>query len=283
MLAGVPVLALAAFGGGGGSDPTRSAASRGWVGGKVAPAPEAALPTLAAQRAAIRRLLPLGVPIYCSGGRGRYVALTLDDGPSELTPQFHRLLKRYGVRPTFFVVGGNMTSATLAGYARAHAKLGAVGDHTWTHANLSQVSDAQVEEEIVRAKVAIERVTGAPVLVFRPPQGAHTAMVARVTRENGMLEILWNTESRDWDGSKTARQIADNVLAGLKPGSIVVMHETKPETLAALRDFVLPELERRNLKAVTVPELLALDPPSLAQVRDDGARGACGRGQYDGT
>jgi peptidoglycan/xylan/chitin deacetylase (PgdA/CDA1 family) len=277
----VPTIALTAFGGSGSS--TTSSGGR-WAGGKVKAAPGSAgeLVSAARQKAAVDRLIRFGVPIYCSGGRGNYVALTFDDGPSLLTPQFLKLLRDAGARATFFVVGANMTSSTFAGYARDDTKLGAMGDHTWTHAALGSLPEDQVVSEIGRAKRAIVKTTGAPVLVFRPPFASHSSTVGRVSNQFGMLEILWNTDSKDWAGRSWDR-IADNVLAGLAPGAIVLMHDTRSETIKALRSSILPALKLRGLKAVTLPELFALDPPSEAQVREDANRGACSHGQFDGT
>jgi peptidoglycan/xylan/chitin deacetylase (PgdA/CDA1 family) len=79
--------------------------------------------------------------------------------------------------------------------------------------------------------------------------------------------VLWNVDPRDWATSDW-RAIGDRVLAGLHPGAIVILHETRPQTLIALERIVLPALARRHLTAVSVPELLALDPPSLTQLRE---------------
>ena len=223
----------------------------------------------------------LGLPIYCAGSRGNYVALTFDDGPSLLTPQVHALLRSANARATFFIVGGNMVSPTFAAYARSDTRIGALGDHTWSHANLRDLGEGEVRAEIGRAKRAIVAATHAPVLLFRPPFAGQSSTVGRVTRSFGMLEILWNTDSRDWAGESWQR-ITDNVTAGLEPGSIILMHDTRPETVKALRYGILPELRLRGLKAVTLPELFALDPPSAEQVRADAARGACSH-QHDGS
>lgn len=272
-LVAVPTLVLTAFRG------SSSRAYVRWSGGKLT---RTLLPfvTAARQRAAVERLIRLGLPIYCAGAQGRYVALTFDDGPSEHTPRFHELLRFAGARATFFIVGANLRSPTFAAYARADARLGALGDHTWMHTALAGLPEDRVEEEIVRTKRAIEKETRSPVLVFRPPFASRDAAVERVVHSQGMVMVLWNTDSRDWTGVGW-REIADNVLRGLEPGSIVLLHDTRPATLRALRQVILPELDRRRLQAVSLPSLLALNPPSEAQLREDASRGACSRGHFD--
>ncbi len=274
----VPTLALTAFSGSGSSK--SDTADGRWAGGKSAPVRSGQLVGVARQRAAVQRLIRFGVPIYCAGNQGRYVALTFDDGPSLLTPQFLALLRGAHARATFFIVGGNMNSETFKRYAQQEVALGALGDHTWSHVALKDLPEEQVVSEIGKAKRAIIDATRAPVLVFRPPFAAHSSTVGRVTNQMGMLEILWNTDSKDWAG-RDWNHIADNVAAGLEPGSIVLMHDTRSETIKALKYAILPALRLRGLKAVTLPELFALNPPTEAQVRDDASRGACSRGQFD--
>ena len=87
-----------------------------------------------------------------------------------------------------------------------------------------------------------------------------------------MLEVLWNVDSGDSLGANYAG-IDRDVLAGLHPGSIILMHENRGQTIRALLT-IFAALARDHLRAVTVPELVTEDPPSLAQVRA-GGRG-CG-------
>lgn len=230
----------------------------------------------------MRRLVQLGLPIYCAGPQGRYVALTFDDGPSEHTPKVHQLLRAAGARATFFIVGGNLVSPTFAAFAREGAEIGALGNHTWMHTALAGLPEDSVVDEVVRTKRAIMKATHAPVLVFRPPFASRDASVERVVHANGMVMVLWNTDSRDWSGAAW-RQVGKNVVRGLEPGSIILMHDTRPASLEALRKVILPELRKRRLEAVTLPELIALNPPSERQLREDASRGSCSRGHYEGN
>jgi len=81
-----------------------------------------------------------------------------------------------------------------------------------------------------------------------------------------MLEVLWNVDSFDWAGANW-KGIARNVLHHLSPGAIVLMHENRGQTIRALKFIILPALRRLRYRLVALPELLALDPPSAAQVQ----------------
>jgi peptidoglycan/xylan/chitin deacetylase (PgdA/CDA1 family) len=211
----------------------------------------------------VNRLIPLGLPVYCGGARGHYVALTFDDGPGPYTHLALRKLRFFGDRATFFLVGKEL--ATQPSVPRQEGEIAALGDHTWTHPVLPALSPSRIREELLTAKIAVAQASGQPVTLFRPPYEARTPAIDRQARDLGMLEILWDVDSRDSAGANYAG-IAANVIQGLRPGSIILMHENRGQTIRALLT-ILPALRRRHLRAVSVPELLALDPPSLRQLR----------------
>jgi peptidoglycan/xylan/chitin deacetylase (PgdA/CDA1 family) len=74
-----------------------------------------------------------------------------------------------------------------------------------------------------------------------------------------MLQVLWD--------------VVDSAR-GIRPGSIVVLHDTRPESVTLLRT-ILRSLRARHLRAVTVPELLANDPPRLFRAADGSLRSSC--------
>ncbi len=103
------------------------------------------------------------------------------------------------------------------------------------------------------------------VRLFRPPYGAHDAAVDAEVRSHGMLQVLWSVDTEDSRGA-TADDIVATVRDEVRPGAIVLLHENRGTTRHAL-PRILDVLRRQHLRAVTVPELLAADPPSDAQLR----------------
>ena len=218
----------------------------------------------------IRRLIALGKPIYCAGRRGDEVALTFDDGPGPYTRLMLAKLHKHGVRATFFVVGRNIP--LLPDAPRQERAIGAVGDHTFTHPLLTAIAAGQAERQIVKTQRALERSSGGRVFLFRPPYGGHDATVDSIVRSHGLLEILWTVDSADSLGADYA-QIERNVIAGLHPGAIILMHENHGQTIRAML-AIFAALQRRHLHAVSVPQLLTDDPPSADQL--SGTGGGCG-------
>lgn len=220
----------------------------------------------------ISRLATLGLPIYCGGPHGNAVAFTFDDGPGVYTHYAVRKLRDAHERATFFVVGRSMDA--WPNWLPKELTVGAIGDHTYTHPVLTELSPAQITSEIERTKLKIEAATGQPIYLFRPPYGAHGPTVEHIVQRLGLLEIMWSVDSRDSLGADWAG-IIRNVEAGLRPGAIILMHENRGQTIRALTTL-LPELQRRHLRSVALPELFATDPPSVAQVRHGEA--ACAGG-----
>jgi len=215
-------------------------------------------------RLAVARFALLGKPIYCGGHRNRVVALTFDDGPGPYSHLALRLLRRYDAHATFFLVG-----RLLERWRQIPAHeltLGALGDHTWSHVDLAKLSQRAIAGELIRTRQALASLVHVEVRLFRPPYGASDAAVEQVVRRLQLLEVLWNVDSLDSEGANAA-QIARNVVAHLSSGAIVLMHENRGQTIKALAFTLLPELRRLHYHLVSIPELLATDPPTTAQLR----------------
>jgi peptidoglycan/xylan/chitin deacetylase (PgdA/CDA1 family) len=200
------------------------------------------------------------------------VALTFDDGPGPYTRLVINKLRKRHLRVTFFLVGKQI--GFYPGLAAAERPVGAVADHTMTHPVLPGLTPSAIFDEIANAKTLIERAAGQPVEIFRPPYGARTPAVDAAAKALGLVQVIWTIDSRDSEGADYAG-IARNVIAGLHPGSIILMHENRGQTVRALAS-ILPALKRSHLQPVTLPTLLSADPPSLRQLRA-GGRG-CGLG-----
>ena len=221
----------------------------------------------------IHRLAELGRPIYCAGPRGNAVAFTFDDGPGPYTHYALKKLTQADERATFFVVGRSIDN--FPGWLSRELKVAALGDHTYTHPLLTSLSPDEIASQIGRTKSKIEGDSGQPVTLFRPPYGARNAAVDEAAKRLGLLDIIWNVDSADSLGANWAG-IIRNVEAGLHPGAIILMHENRGQTIRALTT-ILPELHRRHLRSVSLPELFASDPPSVQQVLK-GPAGCAGGG-----
>jgi peptidoglycan/xylan/chitin deacetylase (PgdA/CDA1 family) len=220
------------------------------------------VPTVHAQRAAVRGLLARRAIVSCGGGHGDAVALTFDDGPGPYTGRIVRILRRQHAHATFFVVGDRL--ALWPSLVRAEAAVGGVGNHTWSHPILTRLPHWLVWLEILRTQSAVEAEGPRAPQLFRVPYAIHSKATDEVALKLGLVEVFWNVDSGDDVAGVHVRQIVANVRRGLRPGAIVLMHDIHRRTLAAL-PLVLRAIHERGLRVVSVTELLATDPPAPGQ------------------
>jgi len=214
------------------------------------------------EKRALGIALRRGEPVYCGGGRGNAVALTFDDGPGLYSAAVLRVLRQWGASATFFLVGNRLQYWPKL--ARAESRLGTVGDHTWSHPRLTRISHWLVWLELMRTQYALRSEVGSRPVLFRTPYALHSPSTDQVARRLGLVEVFWDVDPRDDVRNARPAAIVRAVERGLRPGAIVVLHDIHPWTLRALPD-ILAAISRRGLRAVSVPELLALDPPSPGQ------------------
>ena len=193
--------------------------------------------------------------------RRKVVALTFDDGPGEATRPMLELLKAKRAKATFFVIGRNaqpdpavLQQMVLEGHE--------IGNHSWSHPDLSK-GGALATEQLASTNALIGQAIGEAPCIARPPYGQTGPPLEKVAKAQGMLLINWDIDPKDWTGPGP-EAIAERVLAGVKRGSIVVMHDGGAygmQTLAAL-PAIIAKLRKRGFEFVTVHDLLRLRRPA---------------------
>lgn len=211
---------------------------------------------LAAYRQSKASRVPLELKQAAPVRRGRpRIALTFDDGPHpKVTPQILALLARYHAKGTFFMVGTQV--ATFPDTAKAIARGGhELANHTFSHPNLEGLGPLGVQQELLRARVAIRNVTGRETHFFRPPGGRYNGEVRRAIADLGYRTVLWSSNILTHK-PREPRAIAQAMLAEIKDGAVVLLHNGDDYTVDVL-PLLLPELARRGYRFVTLSELLA--------------------------
>lgn len=179
----------------------------------------------------------------------RNVVLTIDDGPGPYTEAILEVLRRERVPAVFFWLGGNRYGIHHAATAVADGHM--VANHSMTHPRLPELGADGQQREIGEAQRILSEVSGRPVQYFRPPYGAYNAETIRIAREAGMQVALWSVDSRDWALESDPPQIIRNVMAGVHPGAIILLHERK-QTLAVLPELI-QSLRREGYRFVLLP------------------------------
>jgi peptidoglycan/xylan/chitin deacetylase (PgdA/CDA1 family) len=191
------------------------------------------------------------------------IALTFDDGPDTVyTPQILAILARKHVHATFFVLGQQVQrypSVTKRILREGHA----LGNHSFDHADLSRVSPARLDWEVISTDRLLRRYTGSHTAWFRPPYGSVNPFLLRRMQRMGYRVVNWSVDSNDWR-SLSANRVEANVLSAVRPGSIILQHcngnpkEILAGSVAAL-PAIIETLRAQGYTFVTVPELLMPD------------------------
>lgn len=187
---------------------------------------------------------------------GKYIALTFDDGPSSYTKDILAILKQYGVRATFFNLGTQADSDSLAVLNDGHE----LASHTNQHMNLPDCDRDALRNEISTAADAIEGATQYRPQMIRAPYGAFTLNEWARAGDLISCNVLWNIDTLDWKRPGAAA-ITDEVLSGAYNGAIALMHDgggNRSQDIEALPE-IIEKLQAAGYKLVTVSELMELD------------------------
>ncbi len=190
----------------------------------------------------------------------KMVALTFDDGPDDnYTVEILDVLKKHKVPATFFLIGKRCELFPDV-VKRMVKEKHVVGNHTWSHPDISKLSEKEIIEEITKADKVIKKIAGYAPRLFRSPYGSLGRKEVELISSKGYKIISWNVDSLDWKGL-SAEEVKTNVLENVREGSIILQHsaggigEDLSGTVEAL-DEIIKVLKKDGYKFVTIDKLL---------------------------
>lgn len=180
-----------------------------------------------------RKLFPGGLWRIFSSEKKIY--LTFDDGPCpKVTPHVLDILDRYGIHATFFMVGENVKRYPEI-YKEICEKGHAVGNHTMHHMQGLRVSAKEYIDDVRLADSLINS------RLFRPPHGILRPSQLKELRESGFTLIMYDIVTRDYSSKQNKEKILERVKRFVKPGSIIVFHDSEKasgQMLPSLPDVI---------------------------------------------
>lgn len=197
--------------------------------------------------------------VYSEESSGKKVALTFDDWGTDYTiTQILDILDKYQIKASFFLrADGVEKNPNLA---RAIAEAGHdVGNHTYSHPELANLTPEQLQNEVVKAhQVITEAIQEKPAMIFRPPTGNITSEAAKIISATGYHDIVnFDVDPKDWDRSRSAAQITQSIMEQTKSGSIILLHMLDDlHTIEAL-PAVIEKLEQQGYTFVRASDLLS--------------------------
>lgn len=200
-------------------------------------------------------------PVSSHGPRtGNQVAVTFDDGPNDSASlEVARILDRYGVKGTFFEVGRAVRVRSDVS-RRLVADGHLVGNHSYHHDYYGWLNP--LYPELGATQRVIGRDVGVCPRFFRPPHGQRTPLMNLELARRHMVAVTWDTSAGDW-ATTDAHLVAKRILDRVRPGSIILLHDSLDGHVDADRGVVvralpviLDGLERKGLRPVRIDELL---------------------------
>ena len=181
----------------------------------------------------------------------RKIAITFDDGPHPYyTEQLLDGLKERGVKATFFVTGMHAEQYPEL-ICRMSDEGHLIGNHTYSHIQLSSSNSETFKEELIQTNEVIEELTGQEVQYVRPPYGTWDK---KFEKELNMFPVLWTVDPLDWCSDNVA-SIVQKVMSKADENDIILMHDEYKSTVTAALQ-IIDELMEQGYEFVTVDELL---------------------------
>ena len=197
------------------------------------------------------------LPIYSVGMDEKKVAISFDCAWGvDYTDKLLDIMAKNDVRCTFFAV--QFWVEKYPEYVEKIVSAGhEMGTHSRTHSYMSKLSKADIQDELNTSSLAIERLTGQKVTLFRPPYGDYNNTLIDTCNEMGIYPIQWDVDSLDWK-NLSGTEIAMRVINGVKSGSIILGHNNGFHTAEAL-PLIFSTLKNRGYEFVPISELIYKD------------------------
>lgn len=179
----------------------------------------------------------------------KQLVLSFDDGPGSSTTQILEILDKYSVKAYFFIVG--VKAEKNPELVKTIIQKGhKIGNHSYSHSWFwAFYSSKKILHEIKNTNQIISALTGQPVKFFRPPFGVTNHNIGKAIKAEGQRSIGWSI--RGLDGVKAASEtIANRIIKSLKPGAIILLHDSNPNTAAAL-DLIIQEALKKSYSFTT--------------------------------
>jgi peptidoglycan-N-acetylmuramic acid deacetylase len=195
---------------------------------------------------------------YLGNPNKKEIYLTFDNGyENGYTAKILDVLKEKKVPATFFVTGHYLNTAP--DLVKRMVKEGhIVGNHSWHHPDLTQVSNERLQEELESVRKKTEELTGQKGMMYlRPPRGIFSERTLAIARELGYYHVFWSLAFVDWrtDNQKGWKYAYDNMIKQIHPGAIILLHTVSKDNADALAK-VIDDLRKQGYTFKSLDDLM---------------------------
>jgi peptidoglycan-N-acetylglucosamine deacetylase len=168
----------------------------------------------------------------------KVIALSFDDGPEiTITPGILEILNCHDIKAVFFCIG-NKAEKNPDLIKKINSEGHIIGSHTWSHGLLFDLlSSGKMVIELKKTEALLEKILNKKIRMFRPPYGVTNPPLARAIREMDYYIIGWSLRSNDTK-IRDEEKLLERLKKRLRPGDIILFHDTKGNTLNVLDRFI---------------------------------------------
>ncbi|MBC7827739.1 MAG: polysaccharide deacetylase family protein [Chitinophagaceae bacterium] len=177
--------------------------------------------------------------VLCSANTTeKLIAISFDDGPvQQYTPQVLEVLKEQKVPAAFFCIGKRIVENESL-FRQVHEQGHIIGNHSFSHKPLFDLLPAgQMMHDVRMTDAAIKESIGLQPKLFRPPYGITTPAMKKTMIKGGYTAIGWSIRSFD-TMAKDEKKLLNKLIRLLRPGAIILLHDTQKITLSILPRFI---------------------------------------------
>ncbi|NLG82958.1 MAG: delta-lactam-biosynthetic de-N-acetylase [Bacilli bacterium] len=200
---------------------------------------------------------------YMDDNTSKKLYLTFDAGyENGNTPKILDVLKKYNVPATFFLVGDYLKKEEAL--VKRMVKEGhIVGNHTWSHPDLTKLDKEAYKEELQKFEDYYQKLTGKkPLKILRPPAGTFSDRSLAIADELGYYTIFWSVAYKDWEVDKVRgwEYAYNSVMRRIHPGAIILLHSVSKDNADALERIIV-DLQNQGYEFAPITDLFI--PPEL--------------------
>jgi peptidoglycan/xylan/chitin deacetylase (PgdA/CDA1 family) len=198
------------------------------------------------------------LPVICSAATTKKeIALSFDDGPAvSYTPEILEILREERVTAAFFCIGNRITGNEEI-FRQIHDDGHVIGNHSYSHHFwFDMLSSQKMLADLKMMDSAMESTAGLRPRLFRPPYGVTNPNLKKAIITGGYTPIGWNIRSLD-TVIENEKKLLNKIKGSLKPGAIILFHDTSKTTVAILPTF-LRQVRASGYEIVRLDKLLNL-------------------------
>ena len=194
------------------------------------------------------------LPIYSVEREDKVISVTFDASwGGDKTMAILDLLDQYNAKATFFLVGiwvDKYPELVQEIANRGHE----IGNHSDSHAHFTQISDAQIRQELKDCSDKIEALTGTRPTLFRPPYGDYNSKVITVVRDAGYEAVQWSIDSLDWK-NRGVNDLVKRATNNVQKGDIILFHNDSQYIVEAL-PAILQHYQAQGFTMIPAKDIL---------------------------